>query len=74
MLMRGRMSDGGSWRRRLMIEGLKGRSRSLLPLLLCCWRSWCMVGRGGDRLDPGLRRRMVVERRRRRRLIGLVPR
>lgn len=57
-----------------MIEGLKGRSRSLL-LFLCCLRSWCMVGGVGDRLGPDLRRRMiVVERRCHRRLIGLVPR
>ena len=48
IFMRGRRSDGGSWTRRLMIEGLRGRS-SLLLLSLCWWRSWCMVGRGGDR-------------------------
>lgn len=48
ILMRGGRSDGGKWRRRLTIEGLRGRSRSLL-LSLCWRRSWCMVGRGGDR-------------------------
>lgn len=53
-----------------MIEGLKGRSRSLL-LFLCSLRSWCMVGGGGYRLGPGSRRSMMmVERRCHRRLIG----
>lgn len=31
-----------------MIEELREQSRSLL-LSLCWRRSWCMVGRGGDR-------------------------
>ena len=45
--MRGRRSDGGSLRRRLMIEGLRERSRSLL-LSLCWRRSWCLVGHVDD--------------------------